>query len=654
MQKFLLLIITCFVFSLPGQAQFSRYIIQFKDKGSNPFSLSNPLQFLSQRALDRRTRYNIPIDSTDLPITPRYIDSLRLAGDVTIINVSKWLNQVAIKTNDDAALEKIYNLPFVINHYPIAARFTSGNNYNKELDPPTPPNNVPPVNNFTQNPNDFYDYGQSAGQVKIHNADFLHNHGFRGENMQMAVLDAGFLHYLTLPTFDSVRNNGQILGTWDFVANEASVDEDYYHGMQCFSTIAANMPGTFVGTAPKTAFYLFRTEDVNSEYPIEEQNWAAGVERADSLGVDITSTSLGYSRFTNAQFDYTYANMDGNTTISAKAADVAAKKGMLVVTAAGNEGNSSWHYLITPSDADSSLSVGAVDVNSNVASFSSYGPSGDGQVKPAVAAVGWNAVVANTSNGMPTFNSGTSFACPNMAGVTTCLWQAFPEINNMGIIEALQASATRSSDPDDRIGYGIPDAKKAFVMLQKRLYTKNNSFSNCKVQFRFSVKTDNTMNIEVERKGPGEADYNLLPGNMHNDGIFAQHDFSFADDLSNASLGSYAYRLRMIIGTDTSFYLDEFSVDYMQSCAPPAQNSIAIGPNPVSDQLNVIIGRIDESKIEVLMQNSIGQKVYRSSFQQSPGISTRPIPMQSLSKGVYFITVYINNKKETTRKIIKR
>ncbi|MFT3910574.1 MAG: S8 family serine peptidase [Ferruginibacter sp.] len=465
MQKILPLFLLSIFISFAGHAQFSRYIIKFKDKGTNPFSLSNPSQYLSQRALDRRARYNIAIDSTDLPLTPRYIDSLRLAGNVTILNVSKWMNQVAIQTTDAVALNKINNFPFVLSTAPLAARSPVGTAVNKELDL-TP--GTAPTNNSTQSLTGYYNYGQSQSQVRIHNGDFLHNHGFRGEGMQMAIMDAGFYHYLSLPTFDSVRNNNQVLGTWDFVANEANVDEDYYHGMQCFSTIAANMPGTFVGTAPKTSFYLFRTEDVGSEYPIEEQNWAAGAERADSLGVDITSTSLGYTRFDNSIFDHTYADMDGNTTISARAADIAAKKGILVVAANGNEGNNTWHYVITPADADSTLSVGAVDIMGNVAGFSSYGPSGDGQVKPSVAAVGQAAVVANTGNGQPTFNSGTSFACPNMAGITSCLWQAFPEVNNMSIIEVLELSGTRSNNPDDRVGYGIPDAKKAFVILQKR------------------------------------------------------------------------------------------------------------------------------------------------------------------------------------------
>lgn len=556
----LLLLITLFVTGIESQAQFSRYIVRLKDKGTNPFSISNPSAYLTARSIQRRTRYNIVIDSTDLPITPRYIDSIRLAGAVTILNSSKWLNQVAIQTNDAAALAKINSFPFVISTGPAAARSEQNSiPVNKKLDVEL--TDVPTTESPTGITGDYYNYGQSYGQVHLNNGDFLHNRGFRGQGMQMAILDAGFFHYLTLPTFDSVRNNNQILGTWDFVAGNASVDEDNAHGMNCFSIIAANMPGVFMGGAPKTSFYLYRTEDVNSEYPIEEQNWIAGIERADSLGIDISSTSLGYNQFDNAIFNYTYANMDGNTTMSARGADFAAKKGILCVFAAGNEGGSAWHYLITPSDADSVMAVGAVSNAGVIGGFSSYGPSSDGQVKPSVSAVGVSAVVANPSNGLPTFGSGTSFACPNMAGLTTCLWQAFPEINNMGIINVMQQSATRSTTPDDRTGYGIPDMKKAFVKLIKQLYTQSSAVSNCSVLLQWTAKTDSAISIVVERKLPADINYSSV-NTQTSTGAFASHNFTFTDDLRPFPTSGVKYRFKMNIAADTSFYLDSITVNF--------------------------------------------------------------------------------------------
>jgi len=538
----------------------ARYIIRLKDKGTSPYSISNPSVYLTNRAIQRRTRYNIAIDSADLPVTPRYIDSIRLSGAVSILNSSKWLNQVAIQTTDAAALAKINTFPFVISNTQIAnIKSTVDVPVNKQLD--APDNNLPvppaPLNVL----GDYYSYGQSYGQVHIHNGEFLHNRGFRGEGMQMAVLDAGFLNYLTLPTFDSVRNNGQILGTWDFVTNNASVNEDHQHGMNCLSIIAANMPGTFVGTAPKTSFYLYRTEEAATEYPIEEQNWAAGAERADSLGVDICSVSLGYSTFDNSIYNHTYADMDGNTTIIAKAADIAAKKGMLIVVAAGNEGSGSWHYIISPADADSVMAIGAVNTSGVVGSFSSYGPSSDGQIKPSVAAVGVGAVVASSSTGLPIFGNGTSFACPNMAGLSTCLWQAFPEVNNISIITKLQQSANRANNPDDRTGYGIPDMKKAFVLLIKQLYTQQVAVTNCSTNLQWTAKTDSVISIAVERKLLSDPGY-ITVSTKNSTGAFAARNFSYADDLTSISSTTIKYRLKMTIAADTSFYLDSVSVSF--------------------------------------------------------------------------------------------
>jgi len=228
MKRILLLLLVIF-FSTQSFSQSTRFIIRFKDKGTNPFSLSNPSAYLTNRAIQRRTRYNIAIDSADLPITPRYIDSIRLAGAVTILNSSKWLNQVAIQTTDVNALNKISTFPFVISTSPIAALVQTGEvPVNKKLDTT---GNFAPGDPIPQNTiNDYYSYGQSFGQVHLHNGEFLHNRGFRGQGMQMAILDAGFYHYLSLPTFDSIRNNNQVLGTWDFVAGDASVDEDHTHG----------------------------------------------------------------------------------------------------------------------------------------------------------------------------------------------------------------------------------------------------------------------------------------------------------------------------------------------------------------------------------------------------------------------------------------
>ena len=651
-----ILFILIMVISTKTYAQFSRYIIQLKDKNKSNFSINNPSLFLTQRAIDRRKRYNINIDASDIPVTFSYIDSIRLAGNVTILNTSKWFNQVCIQTNDAAALAKINNFSFVVASNPVAARVIAEPALNKKQFIETVPFTFPIINNSLrpQSPQDFYNYGQSYPQINLNNTEFLHNHGFRGEGMQLSVMDAGFYHYLSLPTFDSARNNNQILGTYDFVGLKESVNEEYAHGMNCLSTIAANMPGTFVGAAPKTSFYLYRTEDVRSEYPVEEQNWVAAAERADSLGVDIFSVSLGYTTFDNNRFDYTYADLNGHTTLMARGANVAAKKGIIVVVAVGNEGNNNWHYLTTPADGDSVLAVGAVDKNQLVAGFSSYGPNSNGQIKPDVAAVGLNAVVANSSNGQPSFGNGTSFACPIMAGLTSCLWQAFPEVNNMAIIEVLRKSSDKALNPDNRTGYGIPDAKKAFVTLIKKLFTQQLTINaNCKTNIKIAVKTAADMTIFIERKLAAEQEYSTISTKVSNTS-FALTNFNYEDDISNVPANTIIkYRFKMTIATDTSFYLDSTTLNFSQPCNSSSIETIKISPNPVKENLSVIITRNNLVHAGISVFDAAGKNIYSLNNMAVSGQQTFNIPMKNFSHGIYFVSVFIDNKKVITKKIIR-
>jgi hypothetical protein len=469
MKIFNFLFLLLFCFGLKSSAQFSKYVVQFKDKAGTNFSINNPSQFLSAKSVERRNKQQISIDETDLPIPSRYIDSVRLAGNVFILNQSKWLNQVCIETGDEAAILKINKLPFVKHLQPVMRvsnqQLISKNKFTEEINKIVSPQSP-------MNPSDYYSYGNSFGQINIHEGEYLHNKGFHGEGMLMAIIDAGFYHYQTLPAFDSVRINNQIADTYDFVANKVNVNEESSHGMQCFSIIAGNIPGKLVGSSPKAKFYLYRSEDASSESPVEEQNWIAAAERADSIGIDVISTSLGYSTFDNPIFNYSYQDMNGKTTMIAKAASLAAKKGMILLVAAGNEGANSWHYILSPGDADSVITVGAVNSSGAPASFTSYGPSSDGRVKPTVASVGV-ATVISSPNGTIVTGNGTSFATPNLAGLVTCLWQAFPDFTNMEIIEAVKKSSSVYNSPDTRIGYGIPNFRIAFEDLNEKRILRN-------------------------------------------------------------------------------------------------------------------------------------------------------------------------------------
>lgn len=636
-----------------SQAQFSRYIIRFTDKSGSPFSIDNPRQFLSQRAIDRRNRYAIEINTSDIPVNPAYLDSILAAGNVTIINVSKWFNQVCIRTTDATALEKINTFPFVQSAAPIAQRQASAGSLINKILPPSR-NTLPSVSHRPAGTAGYYSYGNSFPQVHLNNTDFLHDHGFRGQGMQMAIMDAGFLNYRTLPTFDSVRNNNQVLGTWDFVANKESVNEENAHGMFCFSTIAANLPGTFTGTAPGTSFYLYRTEDAASEFPIEEQNFAAAAERADSAGVDIFSVSLGYYDFDNNLFNYSYADMNGATTLIARAVNMASQKGILAVVAAGNEGNNAWRFIASPGDADEALTVGAVGTNRAVGGFSSYGPASDGQIKPDVAAVGVGTVIASANNGQPTNGNGTSFATPIMAGVTTCLWQAFPEESNNEIKQALRESADRYNTPNDRTGYGIPDAKKAFVNLVKKRFVKQAAVeNNCQASLSWTVKIAPEMNILVERRLDSEPQYSVID-TLNTATAFSRQNFTFTEDLTFAEAGATIYyRLKMEIGTDTSFYLDSLSLLQTQTCIAPGVKGITIAPNPVKDNLLVKIEKYDPAKLSVTIHAMSGQQVYQLNDQQINGSLTLNIPVNKLSSGVYAVTVWLDGKKAAVKRVVK-
>jgi hypothetical protein len=468
MKKMLIFIsVSLLVLMQEAQAQYGKYIIRLKDKNNTPYSFNNPSAFLSAKAIARRDRQQISIDSTDLPVNPAYLDSIRSAGSVAILNVSKWLNQVLIQTSDADALDRIQHLSFVKTLKGIAPRISrrEGDADDKLI------KGNPPSKKASGAPGtgDYLSYGSTYNQISIHEGEFLHNKGFLGEGVTIAVLDGGFYHYDTNPAFDSIRLHNQVLGTWDFVANKESVTEEHYHGMLCLSTIAANRPGTMVGTAPHASFYLFRTENTATEFPVEEQNWVAAAERADSLGVDLITTSLGYSTFDYPSLDYSYEDMDGKTTICARGAEWATKKGMIVTASAGNSGNDSWHYINTPADAEHVIAVGSVDYNGDPSFFSSYGPASDGRVKPDVASVGSNTVVAGTDGNPTSAYSGTSLANPNLAGLIACLWQAFPECTSLDIREAIQKSSDRYTNPDNRTGYGIPNMHVAYnLLLQKR------------------------------------------------------------------------------------------------------------------------------------------------------------------------------------------
>jgi len=641
MKKILLLLLFIGFISFYSEAQNTRFVIRLRDKVGTPYTLSNPIQYLSQEAIDRRTRQNISIDPTDLPITPRYIDSIRLAGAVTILNVSKWLNQVCIYTTDAVALNKISSFPFVIAEEPVRRPIQAG--------APSAKFGVPGDEILTpsQINSNYFDYGASYNQMHIHQGEFLHNYGFIGKGMKIAILDAGFYGYLTNPLLDSLRLNSQIKETWDYVENEASVDEDYFHGMHCLSIMGVDKPGQMVGSCPKADFYLYRTEDVSTESPLEEQNWIAAAEHADSLGVDVISTSLGYTEFDNPAFNHTYADLNGKITIIAKGHAFAAKKGIICVAAAGNDGSGSWHYIGTPADADSIITVGAVNTSGLIAGFSSWGPTSDGRVKPDACSVGWGTTLASTS-GTVTTGNGTSYATPNMAGLTTCLWQAFQELTNMDVISAIRSSGNLYPGHDDHYGFGIPDLKKAFVMLIKKVYTQQAELSNCKAEIKWRGKIGPGMTFVLERKLPNEADFNPLFTTTGTPPKFLPVNYTYSDDLTSIHEDNIKYRVKQVIGSDTTYYFDEMTINSSGSCA-----TVVIEPNPVSSTVIPKVSLTSVGKVTLIIYNRIGQKMYMSSATQQAGTQVYNIPFSRAAKGTYILKVLLDDKRLASIKFIK-
>lgn len=452
-RKYLLAILFLLFSSAAGVAQSTpKYWIQFLDKDATEYRIDAPGDFLSPRALERRARQNIPIDYRDLPVSKDYIKRVRALG-AEIHNRSKWFNAVTVTVPDSSVLQQILQLPFVKNSQRVA-RF--------HFDPgPEMKLSLPRTLNRR---NLEYNYGMAYTQIRMIGGDALHDMGFRGEGMLIAVLDAGFAGVEYLKAFDLLREEGRIVASHNFVDPAEDVYRFSSHGCYVLSTMAAEVPGLYVGTAPRASYVLLITEDVSSELLVEEDNWIAGAEFADSIGADVCNTSLGYTTFDDSTMDHHYYEMDGNTTRITRGADIAASRGMLMVNSAGNSGNSNWHYIGAPADGDSVLAIGAVNQDSIPADFSSYGPAFDGDIKPNVAAIGWGTYLWSFADSVRT-GSGTSFSSPIIAGMAACLWQAFPERNNMDIFHAIERSGHRYEHPDDRVGYGIPNFSEAAFYL---------------------------------------------------------------------------------------------------------------------------------------------------------------------------------------------
>lgn len=428
-----------------ASAQSADYLLYFKDK---QIHLEEIQHYLSPRTLEMRRMRGIEADEKDFPIQLYYIKSV--ANIAPISHQSKWLNAAVVRANQ-VQLESLKKLNFIREIEFLGDHAMAKKSTKQKLE-----------SQFAE-----LAYGKAFPQINIHSAQTMHDSGFTGKGMRIAVFDNGFQNVFAIPAFQLAVNEGRLHSVWNYVDTVQDVNKSGgSHGTAVLSTMAGFIQDTFIGSAPRADYYLFKTENNASETKLEEINWTMAAEKADSIGVDVINSSLGYSVFDDKSTSYTYANMDGKTAIITKAANIAFDKGILVVSSAGNEGNDEWRYITAPADGPNVLTLGAVSAQRNIANFSSRGPSADGRIKPDVCAVGDGALVINEF-GKVGYSSGTSFSSPIMAGLAACLWQMNPSLTNRAIRAMIVKSSDQLANPNNNGGYGIPDFSRAMQFMRR-------------------------------------------------------------------------------------------------------------------------------------------------------------------------------------------
>ena len=421
--------------------------IYLLDKPNASVALANPITILTQKAIDRKQNHSITIDERDVPVHEAYISDLKLQAGITVLAKSKWFNIVFVRgftddINNLLALEYVDYIDFADNSLDAASRPNSSQN-----------------KTVIEDESIVFTYGDTQNQVEMINADNLHVANYTGEGITIAVMDSGFPNVNTMGAFQRLKDNTDLLDGYDFVDRTSDVyaSTASSHGTRVLSDMAGYIQDQFVGTAPDASYYLFRTEDTSSENPVEESYWVEAAERADSLGVDMINTSLGYRVFDNSNYNYTPADMNGQVAFISKGASIAVEKGILVVVSAGNAGATAWQTVGAPADSPDVLSVGGVDANGDYVSFSSQGGAAQvGYQKPDVVARAGTAYVIDQTNTI-TQNNGTSFSSPILCGGIASLWQAIPDASPTEVMDYVRQSASMFSSPDDLLGFGIPD-----------------------------------------------------------------------------------------------------------------------------------------------------------------------------------------------------
>lgn len=427
------------------------YRLHLKDKGNPPFSIDKPDDFLSLKSIERRKRQGLPIDSFDLPLDPAYLEAITNTG-ATIRTFGKWVKTVVVHLTNLEILPRLESLPFIDSLYcvwegtlPVRTNIWE---------------DIPFDSNVRQNT--INSYGVGFTQIALNNGHLVHGAGFRGKGMAIAVLDGGFVNVDKIDYFDQER----IKEIKNFNHEVTDIlHEGSDHGTRVLSCMLSDKSGELIGVAPEADYYLFRTEVADGEFPVEEDYWIAGLEYADSLGIDIVTSSLGYATFDDPEMDHTWEQLDGQTIPISRAANLAASRGMLLFNSAGNEGNKSWGKINFPGDAENIITVGSITEDSICSSFSSFGFTVDKRIKPDLMAMGSSVSVVESS-GAIVQSSGTSYSTPILAGLAACLWETLPDLNSFTMLDLLRETADRFQNPDSLMGYGIADVYKAYLQRQ--------------------------------------------------------------------------------------------------------------------------------------------------------------------------------------------
>jgi serine protease AprX len=452
----LLLLIVSYFLTIHLKAETKHYLVYLTDKSKNDYNIERPWEFLSIDAIDRRNKYGIEIEELDLPVSENYIQQLKFISGVKYLHSSKWLNAVHIALEDSTPIQSIKKQSFVVK---IEYLGTYDSKKNKDI------KTIPEL--YFQKSKDLQtlkrkfklsslspdSFNNSQNQNMVIGIPLVHQTGYAGKGIHIAVFDAGFHNAYQTPGMEDLIEKSTFVR--DFVDEDNSVWEDDKHGANVLSFMKTFQPGKYIGTAPFARYSLMRTEIADAELPLEELNWLLAAESADSLGVDMIIGSLGYHTFDESELNHKHADLNGITSIAAQAANIAHNKGIAVICSAGNEGNKKWRKIGTPADALGALAIGSSDLSGMHSNFSSEGLSADGRIKPNFTVPGF-AVTVSSPNGFYKGN-GTSYAAPIFAGAMACLMEYRPNFHPDSLLNYILFSSTHQNYPDSLYGYGIPN-----------------------------------------------------------------------------------------------------------------------------------------------------------------------------------------------------